>query len=302
MFAREIPSPIQLAPGKVAPAAWLPKLVKLKDLMLVLGKSKIATVEALCREITGDYIAGDILNELFRLFPMGIRQDGAVWKDDNYWKTHFALSRYKMNKARGKLAPFIRAEVIKSGKAPTWHYWPKPEAIVSALSRIYAKSETFIESIVFEESSQIKVERIFANRNAKNPSTSITTLKTDKTALEDADDNKIIQLPSSKSVFKQNENDNEIVELLVSNGVWRSIARRYADLPRSEVETLISKAQEAEASGKLRDSFPSFLAGSLKLFKATQREETRREAKTISAAPTTNPNPFAHLKWSDFAD
>lgn len=301
MFAREFPSPIQLAPSKVPPRAWLPKLVKLKDLMLLLGKSKIATVEALCREITGDYIAGDVLNELLRLFPMGIREDGAVWKDDNYWKTHFALSRYKMNKARGKLAPFIRAEVIKSGKAPTWHYWLNPDAIVSALSRIYGKSECFIESIVFEENSNSDFERIFANRNAKNPSTSITTLKTDKTTKEDADDKKIIQLPSSKNVFQQNESDNEIVELLVANGIWRSVARRYAHLPIIEVQNLIAKALEAEASGKLRESFPSFLAGSLKLFKAAQQEETRRQPMP-SAAPSVNSNPFANLKWSDFAD
>ncbi len=298
MSAREIPSPIQLAPSKVPPRAWLPKLVKLKDLMLLLGKSKIATVEALCREITKDYIAGDVLNELLRLFPMAIREDGAVWKDDNYWKNSFALSRYKMNKARGKLAPFIHAEVIKSGKAPCWHYWLNSDAIVSALSRIYGKSECFIESIVFEENSQVDFQRIITNRFSKNPSNSITTLKTNKTTEKDAAE-KIIELPSSKEIFEENANDNEIVELLVKNGVWRTVARRYADLPREEVEALITKAQAAKNAGKLRQSFPSFLAGSLKLHKSDAQETREPIAQTEYAV---NENPFNGLNWSDFAD
>jgi hypothetical protein len=294
MLAREIPSPFIVTTRLIPPRAWLPKLVKLRDLMLALGGSEIATVEALCREIAGDYVAGDILNELLRLFPMGIRADGGVWKEEKYWKTHFALSRYKMNKARAKLAPFIRAEVIKSGKAPTWHYWPKPEAIVSALAKIYGKSETFIEAICFEEVevSQIEMQGFVQSRNTTLRQKSITSPDTGEPSDSD-DDEKIIHLSSMKEVFKETASDNEIVGLLVRNGVWRSVARAYADLPRHEIEALITRARAAEKAGKVQQDYPGYLAASLKNLKQSRSEDC--SVKKDANAPK------AVGKWSDFA-
>jgi hypothetical protein len=276
MLAREIPSPFTQITRIAYPAAWLPKLVTLRDTMQLIGGSKIATVEALCRRLVDDYAAGDVLNELLRLFPMGSREDGGVWKKDSYWLEHFALSRYKLNKIRAKLAPFIRAEVIKSGKAPTWHYWPKPEAIVSALAKIYGKSETFIEAIVCEtvEISQMDFEGFVSNRNLKNLRKSITSLTTEKTS-NDADDKKIIQLPKNL-ISSKTKNDNAIVELLVREGIWRSVARNYSELPRHAVESIITKAIASRSHGKLRESIPVYIAACLKNYKASHEEAFRR--------------------------
>jgi hypothetical protein len=320
MFAQEVP-PLYIETTRlVPPRAWLPKLVKLRDLMLTLGGSKIITVEAMCRRLVGDYVAGDVLNELFRLFPMGSREDGGVWKKDSYWDETFAISRYKMNKARAKLAPFIDAKVIKSGKAPCWHYWLKADAIIAGLAKLYGKSETFIEAIIFEEVeiSQIEMQGIVKNRNANKASKSITTLNRKSFSLEEKDstkqqtkgavavEEKIENLPPKNLLnFPEQANvreDSPNLQKLIRAGVWREAAERLAILPTRLIDEVITAAEVQQAAGKLRLSTGAYVAGTLQ----TQLGQKLQEYKRYLAHNPENQPTFSNFLYGlheiDFSD
>lgn len=129
------------------PRDWLPRL---RALIAANPRDDLASTEALCCRIVGDFTAGMVLHRLLYWMPRGSRADGAIWKSDREWYAELNLSYAQMQRVRARLAPLVKSWIEKARGAPTYHYQLLPARLLEGVATVLGIEYTIAEISIFE--------------------------------------------------------------------------------------------------------------------------------------------------------
>lgn len=115
------------------PRDWLGRL---RDLLASYPQDDLASTEALCCRIVGDFTAGIVLHRLLYWLPRGCRPDDAIWKSDREWYAELNLTYAQMQRVRARLSPIVKSWVEKARGAPTHHYQLRVEALLTGIATV----------------------------------------------------------------------------------------------------------------------------------------------------------------------
>ncbi|HEX7766055.1 MAG TPA: hypothetical protein VF443_05040 [Nitrospira sp.] len=131
-----------------APREWLPRLRTLLD---AHPQNDLASTEALCCRMVGDFTAGIVLHRLLYWVPRGSRSDAAIWKSDREWYAELNLSYAQMQRVRARLAPVVRSWIERAQGAPTYHYQLRVDALVRGIATVLNCSSVDVKLSLLEK-------------------------------------------------------------------------------------------------------------------------------------------------------
>lgn len=137
-----------------APREWLPRLRALLD---AYPQDDLASTEALCCRIVGDFTAGIVLHRLLYWLPKSIRDDSAIWKSDREWYAELNLSYTQMKRVRARLSPVVKSWLEMAQSAPTYHYQLQVDAFIQGIAAVLNRSDVDVKLVLLE-----KVENRFS--------------------------------------------------------------------------------------------------------------------------------------------
>lgn len=129
------------------PRDWLPRL---RALIAANPRDDLASTEALCCRIVGDFTAGMVLHRLLYWMPRGSRADGAIWKSDREWYAELNLSYAQMQRVRARLSPLVKSWIEKARGAPTYHYQLHASKLLEGVATVLGIEYTIAEISIFE--------------------------------------------------------------------------------------------------------------------------------------------------------
>lgn len=327
------------------PSEFRDKLKKLITIQKTIGGSRIDSIIGLFLNIFADqteevhkYQLAIILERLLDWWCW--KKEYVIYRPDADWTGDMGLSPYKLRKLREKLAPLVLCENRHNWeRTKIMHYQLDGEALLSAIAKVYGKSESYIRGVLFVRSvespklknpdfkpSGTKTLKPDFKVLGRNTSKSLTTLPSNNSSKEEltktttthaAAVDEVISLGDKNLVgFPEQANatdDSEQVEALVGAGLWRNVARQYDWLPITTIQSMIEQAQAKKKRGGLRENVGNYLNGALQKHADHLREEYKRaiaqgqELSLIDFAlqheqtQSHKKSEFAGLTWSDLA-
>lgn len=322
------------------PSDFKKRLINLISIMNTIGGSEINSITGLFIRIFADekelhqYQLAIMLEKILYWLSRMKKLDYEIYRTDEEWMGDIGLSRYKLRKMREILDPVVISQNKHNwSRTKIMHYQLNGEALLERIAKVYGKSESFVRGVLFIrsiENPDFKPSRPSTLKpdfkgSGTSTSKSLTTLPSNLSSKEERTltttthaaaveeisltDKKLLGFP------EQYTDDSEQVDRLVKIGVWRKVAKNYQWIPIETLQTMIDQAQEKQKSGQIRGSFPNYLAGVLKKYAETIREEFQR---TLAHNPDTtfenfliqheqhqpaqSTSDFANMTWSDFAD
>lgn len=243
----------------------------------------------------------------------------------------------------------------KSGwKAPQTHYRLDVMALTERIAEAYGKSLSFVRGILLDTPAPLEnqkgsfldsglekrtldsgLEKPLTTRQSQpsfdksKDNTQKQTPQTDArgrdgggvSSLESEDAKKesepFVQLPARRD-DRAPDSESPQVTLLVSNGVYRSKADKYAWVPLGFVQEIVAQVNELAANGKLKSNRGGYLFNALRNFHEQMQDGLRRHlahhpsevlslaeyaARTYTQQHTQTPrkSEYDGLAWSDLA-
>lgn len=142
--------PLQLPEPRItfkAPREWLPRL---RALIEAHPQDDLASTEALCCRIVGDFTAGIVLHRLLYWLPKSIRHDSTIWKSDREWYAELNLSYAQMQRVRARLAPIVKSWVERAQGAPTYHYQLRVDGLLRGIATVLNCSSVDVKLALLE--------------------------------------------------------------------------------------------------------------------------------------------------------
>lgn len=255
---------------------WMPKLQGLARL------TDHKTVEALLIDVVGDFTAGLVLYRLMGWFGRGKRKDGYIYKSDREFYDELRLSRYKMRRARERLAAVVDMTRKKANGAPTTHYRLNLFLFVERLCEVVPFDMADILSF-FTNGMMPDLANSCAKLNnglSKNAQT-ITNIQSNRTipkGITNSHTNNggALTLYEGKGTLTKNEKQplNATSKLLVEAGIYERVAIKYGYLPAMDVRRLIEQATRKKQEGEIYQDVQSYIAAALPNLKITQTEDS----------------------------
>ena len=262
-----------------APRDWLGALGRFLDRAHECGKLlDVATVQALCVRLAGDFVAGQVLKQVFWSYPKATT--GWYYMPDTSkkiasWKSLYGLSTKVMKRIRNNdLEGLLLMKYKKSHYgAPMWHYRPDVDGLLNALADLVNQSAMMVRAVVFE-----KPVRVMGKVEFDHSSETLTKDSANDSNKQESESLSILSLP-------KREDCSEAEWALIGFGLDAKTAKREAyGLSIEQVQACIASTKEAAARGHVKKSKKAYLRGALRI----QRAEGAQPSGTGDAgiAPT----------------